>query len=244
VALVSQGAPGSLGAALMANALGGGGTFREAPPSLVDGGGGQSASEASTAVPTAVAPEALAPDALQKLGGARWTCERCHTENPYTLDACGACGASLFAPLVEKKRQARDVPEQTVLAASILPGGGFFALGLPGSGVAHFLLSAWALGMGIAIPRPLFVKLLFLACGVGVWAVSAWDALVTRRHDPQSVILRPKVMMGLVGGLLVVLLGAMVLSTPRPSNNQGPSSGNQPTVVTGGTVGPGTTSNS
>jgi hypothetical protein len=231
---------GMLGAALVSTALAPGGARQlggDLPPPVM---------AAAASVKTAE-PLGKADPALEALHRARWTCVRCSSQSSYADESCAACGASLFAPLAEPKRTARDMPSQTVLLASLLPGGGFFALGLPSLAVTRLLLSLWALGVGIVLPgRIMFVKVLYLVIGLGVWGASGWDALVTSRGDDASVILRAKVVMAVVGALLVLLLGGMVVSTPRASPD-GPGLGPGGPAITidggpggkGGPAGPG-----
>ena len=201
----AAGAPRTLGAALLSTALGVTPVGSGAPPAIAD--------------PQPEPPRAKpGAEALQR---AEWTCAVCGSANPYADDVCAACGASLFAPLKEVT-PLRDVPARRVLAASAAPGGGFFVLGLTGAGVLRLLLVAWSLGTGLALAslapgRLIGVRLLFLAAGVAVWAASAWDAVATQRRDHGSVLLRGRVIMVAVAGLLVVLVFSMLSSTRPPS---------------------------
>lgn len=200
---------GALGAALLSSALG----------------------SATRPPPMEAAPGASSVDpGIEALGQAHWTCSACKAQNSYTHDACATCGTSLFAPLVEKQ-QLKEISEDKVLTFSLVPGGGFFALGLNGAGAVRLMLTAWALGLGLMVPVAA-VKVLFVVVGFGVWGVSAWDALVTSRGDRRSVLLGPKAMMGIVAGLLVLLVAGMVLAAPRPSLTPG-----APPIENGGPVG-------
>jgi hypothetical protein len=175
----------------------------------------------------------LAPDGgdqVEALRHAYWTCSRCAAENTYAQDACPTCGTSLFEPLAERRKAIKTVDEKSVILSAAVPGGGFFRLGLNGAGVARLLLVAWALGTALFLPgRVMALKILFLLAGLAVWAVSASDALATRRGATSGVILRNKAIVGVVVGLLLVLFIGMVAGTRASTTS--PNSGDSGVVV-------------
>jgi len=176
------------------------------------------------------------------LSRAKWTCTRCGTKNTYAEDSCQACGASLFSPLAKRGPEIKDVPQSTVIVASIVPGGGFFALGLVGGGIARLVMTAWALSIGIVLGTSgtlKFLKILFLVAAFGLWIISTLDALSMQRGDRNSVILQNRVIVIVMAVLLGILFLGLVGSTKTPggTNEEGPSiihGPGAPTFDTGG----------
>lgn len=83
-------------------------------------------------------------------GEVEWRCGTCDSWVALETPLCGTCGAprSGFGDAATPSRQVTDVPEQTLLATSVLlPGLGHVLAGRTGSGVTRMLLwLLWAAG--------------------------------------------------------------------------------------------------
>jgi len=231
--------PSSLGGALVSAALEGTAVPRPGPTGSTAAPVPSAPTGAGVSPP---APPAPPGDGATALGRAKWTCTRCGTENTYAEDTCQACGASLFSPLAKRGPEIKDVPQSTVMMASIVPGGGFFALGLAGGGIARLVMTAWALSIGIVLGTSgtlKFLKILFLVAAIGLWIISTLDALSMQRGDRNAVILQNRVIVIVMAVLLGILFLGLVGSTKTPgsTNQEGPSvieGPGAPTFDTGG----------
>lgn len=185
-----------------------------------------------------VAPEkqvpsrpAAAPPSLAAVGtthgaftvrehGVVWTCSRCDTENPLDQQVCVVCGTT-FAEVVrpKEKRPERD-PGTAALVSLFFPGAGHGYLGLWGQAIARGVLHAWVLFVVLLSvlqrgPGSGPVALVFGLAATVLWGVSAHDAYREARHEGGLVLLKGKVFLYLVLGLLVLLLVLLVSSGLR-----------------------------
>lgn len=153
--------------------------------------------------------------------GVVWRCSRCDTENPLDQRACSVCGTT-FAQVVSPKeeRPERD-PGMAALLSLCFPGAGHGYLGLWGQAVARGVLSLW---VGSVVLVSLLqrgagtsptVGVLFAVAATCLWIVSAHDAYREARHEAGSVLLKGRVFLYLVLGLLVMLLVLVAASAMR-----------------------------
>lgn len=152
--------------------------------------------------------------------GVVWTCSRCDTENPLDQQVCTVCGTT-FAEVVRPKeeRPERD-PGAAAMASLFFPGAGHGYLGLWGQAIARGVLHAWVLFVVlIAVlqrgPGSAAIGIVFGLAATGLWGVSAHDAYREARHESSQVLLKGKVFLYLVLGLLVVLLVLLMSSGLR-----------------------------
>ena len=152
--------------------------------------------------------------------GVVWTCSRCDTENPLDQQVCSVCGTT-FAEVVRPKeeRPERD-PGMAAMASLFFPGAGHGYLGLWGQAVARGVLHAWVLFVVlIAVlqrgPGSGAVGIVFGLAATALWAVSAHDAYREARHESSQVLLKGKLFLYLVLGLLVLLLVLLMSSGLR-----------------------------
>lgn len=149
--------------------------------------------------------------------GVRWRCARCENENPIELLACAVCGAS-FAATVDPPRQrpARD-PNSVALYSLFWPGAGHAYLGMWGQAVARGVLSAWVIAVALiagiqgSTPGSRAMAGLFALAALGLWILAAHDAYREAQGDPASVVLKGRLFVYVVLGLLVLLM-VMVVS--------------------------------
>lgn len=145
--------------------------------------------------------------------GVVWTCSRCDTENPLELQACSVCGTS-FAEVVkgpEPERPARD-PGTAALVSLFLPGAGHAYIGLWGQAVARGVISIWvvltALLGGVQGSAPLVA--VFGAAAAALWVIAAHDAYREAEGASAAAILKGRVFMYVVMGLLGILFVLLV----------------------------------
>ncbi len=153
--------------------------------------------------------------------GVVWTCSRCETENPLDSPACSVCGTT-FAEVVRPKpeRPQRD-PGMAAMVSLFLPGAGHGYLGLWGQAVARAVLSLWVLFVVLIslLQRgqagSALISVVFGIAATGLWAAAAHDAYREARDEASQVLLKGKVFLYLVLGLLVLLLVLLLSSGLR-----------------------------
>ncbi len=152
--------------------------------------------------------------------GVVWTCSRCDTENPLDQQACTVCGTT-FAEVVSphQERPERD-PGTAAMISLFFPGAGHGYLGLWGQAIARGVLHAWVLFVVLISllqkgPGSGAVGIAFGGAATGLWAVSAHDAYREARKEASQVILKGKVFLYVVLGLLVLLAVLLTSSGMR-----------------------------
>lgn len=156
--------------------------------------------------------------------GVVWTCPRCENENPLDAQVCEVCGTT-FAEIARPKveRPERD-PGNAALYSLFLPGAGHAYLGLWGQAVARAVLSVWVVFVALLSmiqrgPGSVPIAVVFGITATALWALAAHDAYREARHEESMVILKGKLFLYLVLGLLVVLL--VLLTTAGLSGRAG-----------------------
>lgn len=166
------------------------------------------------------APE-LPPEGIKKGSfrvtdeGIFWTCRACETENPLESEYCSACNTPFREVLQtpESTRPPRD-PGKTALLSLFLPGAGHAYLGMWGQAVTRFVLSMWVIFTAImgAIQQRggTVIAVVFGLASFGLWGASAHDAYREAEGKPGMALLKGKMYMYIVFGLLLVLLVLLV----------------------------------
>ncbi|MFN2390209.1 MAG: hypothetical protein ABR575_11480, partial [Actinomycetota bacterium] len=149
--------------------------------------------------------------------GVVWSCPRCETPNPLDAQMCEVCGTS-FAELArpsEAQRPPRD-PGMAALISLFLPGAGHGYLGLWGQAVARAAVSTWVVavviiaGLQRGVSGSLPIAIVFGIAAFGLWAVAAHDAYREAAREPKRVLLKGRVFMYVVLGLLLLLVALIV----------------------------------
>ncbi len=143
--------------------------------------------------------------------GITWTCTACDNANPLEAQVCSVCGTSFAETLRPKTERPQRDPNMAALLSLFLPGAGHAYLGLWGQAVARGVISLWvvmvivvsllAAGKGSST----LVAVVFGAVGTVLWAVGAHDAFREARAESVLTILKGKLFMYLVLGLLMLL---------------------------------------
>ena len=193
----------------------------QAPPVAENGHGSEGAAEWEPLV-----------EKTQKVGagmvtvakdGISWTCARCDSVNDLEESACTVCGA-LFSEAIkhpEEPRPARDA-NKAALISLFLPGAGHAYLGLWGEAVARAVISTWVVIVAIfaaaqGAPQARVLAMLFGLVATALWMVGAHDAYREASNAPRLVLLKKRMFLYLVLGLLTLSI-VVVFSTALSAN--------------------------
>lgn len=155
--------------------------------------------------------------------GITWTCPRCENVNDLGENVCRVCGTR-FAEFVTPAatRPKRD-PGTAALYSLFLPGAGHAYLGMWPQAIARAAVSLWVLFVVLATAfqrgagGSLVIMVAFGFAALALWVVAAHDAYREANEEPTLVILKGKVFLYVVLGLLVLLVGLMVPAILRIS---------------------------
>lgn len=144
--------------------------------------------------------------------GVVWTCSRCDNENPLESQVCEVCGTRM-ADVVQPppERPQRD-PGTAAMVSLFFPGAGHGYLGMWGQAVARGVLSSWVI---LVVLVSLFqrgqggstlIGIVFALVATALWAAAAHDAYREARNESSLALIKGKVFLYLVLGLLVLLM--------------------------------------
>ncbi len=163
-----------------------------------------------------------ARDVRTRDGEVEWRCARCDGWNPLGAAVCVACGAPRagFGAGTQPPPVAVEDRGRLLLASALLPGLGHLLARRTGTGAARVILAVtWLVG-AVVIARDtdgaLAPVLPLLLGTVVLWLASLRD--VTALVDDRPELLTPRVLAGLTGGVVVLLLVTVLSSfgTVRP----------------------------
>jgi ribosomal protein L40E len=153
--------------------------------------------------------------------GITWICSVCDAENPIDALTCSVCGTT-FARAIQPQEAStvHGDPGNAALYSLFLPGAGHAYLGLWPQAVARAVLSTWVVGIVVlaVIAKGAGSTLVAITFGVvafGLWLVAAHDAYREARHEPTQVLLRGRIFVYLVMGLLGLLFLMLVTTILR-----------------------------
>jgi len=198
-------------------------------PASVQGAEGDVALAAGAASAASAAPAAQAPPPPTAAVGTQhgaftvrehgvvWTCNRCETENALDVTVCEVCGTSFAEVMRPKEERPERDPGMAAMVSLFFPGAGHAYLGMWGQAVARGVLSLWVLfvvlvsvlqkGAGSGL-----IAVVFGLVAFALWAAAAHDAYREAQHQASQVLLKGKVflylVLGLLGLLMVLLVGA------------------------------------
>lgn len=156
-----------------------------------------------------------------------WECSSCGTDNSLEETFCSVCGTT-FADTVRPpgpERVQRD-PGMTAIWSLVFPGVGHAYLGMWGQAVSRGMVSVWvtmtALLTAIQAENGLpMVTIVFALAATGLWIVNAHDAYRQASGDERSVLLKGKVFLYVVLGLLTLLIVLLVGTALRGGARNG-----------------------
>jgi ribosomal protein L40E len=163
------------------------------------------------------------PTAASEGGEPFWPCPTCRSRNPIAADVCTVCGTPFSQLFREDEAERPSVEPRDALAWSLVfPGLGHRKLGRPLDGLARGVLFGVAFlfailtGLGANNPLLFAVFVLFLVVGLGVYALSAYEAY--RMAQGGAVLVGSRVLLWalvLVIFLAVALLAVSAVSSTR-----------------------------
>ena len=150
--------------------------------------------------------------------GVVWTCSRCDNENPLDVQVCEVCGTRM-ADVVQppSERPQRD-PGMAAMVSLFFPGAGHGYLGMWGQAVARGILSLWVLLVVLVslLQRgeggSTLIGIVFALVATALWAAAAHDAYREARNEPSLALIKGKVFLYLVLGLLMLLMVMLTAS--------------------------------
>ena len=186
----------------------------------VNGSNGNGTSETAGVAPPGTQPAKAPPAELvgKKRGafkvtaeGIVWTCKSCDTENPLALQVCSVCGTQFANTLRDEKatRIERD-PGTVAMVSLFMPGAGHAYMGMWGQAIARGILQLWVLFTALmgALQKggSNVIVMVFGFAALVFWMLSAHDAYREASHEPKAVILKGRMFMYVVLGLLMLLI--------------------------------------
>jgi hypothetical protein len=139
-----------------------------------------------------------------------WTCSRCETVNGFERNICEVCGAAFAEVLKEpdEDKPKRD-PNTVAMVSLFFPGAGHAYLGMWGQAVARGVISVWVVATAIfaaaqGATQSMIMAIVFGLMSFGLWGVSAHDAYREAQGQKSAVLLRDKLFLYVVLGLLLL----------------------------------------
>jgi hypothetical protein len=148
--------------------------------------------------------------------GITWTCAVCETVNPLAASVCQVCGSPFAETVREKPERIERDPNMAAMVSLFFPGAGHAYLGMWGQAVARAVVSVWTvLVVVISVfsrrtPGSKAIAIVFGVVTVGLWFLGAHDAYREANNEPQQVILKGKVFLYMVLGLLTLLMALLM----------------------------------
>jgi hypothetical protein len=144
-----------------------------------------------------------------------WPCPVCGGKNPIQLDSCVTCGTPFAQVMRAPEERGRIDPRDAAIRSLIFPGLGHRALGRGLDGLARGVLFAVTFGLGVLLAIAasgsgalVAAFALFLVAGVGVYAMSAFEA--HRLAQGGDLLVETKVLMWALVGVVFVGVGLLV----------------------------------
>ncbi|MEA2447986.1 MAG: hypothetical protein QOK47_1623, partial [Actinomycetota bacterium] len=186
----------------------------------------ETASPGAASAAVSTTPAAIPATALGTRGaftvteaGITWTCAVCDSVNPIDAAICLVCNTPFAETVREKPERIQRDPNTAALISLFMPGAGHAYIGQWGQATARAIVSLWTLlVVTIAIfskdqPGSTPIALIFGFASVALWAITAHDAYREARNEPQQVLLKGRVFLYLVLGLLTLLMGLLMATS-------------------------------
>ena len=147
--------------------------------------------------------------------GISWACKHCDCVNSIDTDVCSVCGmsfADLLRPAAPDKPQ-RD-PNTVALISLFWPGAGHGYIGQWGQAIARGVVSFLLLvvtSVTFAQSGAGGMTMVFGGIAFSFWAIAAHDSFQEASNAPNKVILRPKYLLWLVLGVLMLMVGSLIV---------------------------------
>ena len=160
-----------------------------------------------------------------KREGITWKCSVCDQENPLAAGVCGVCGTSFAAALRPPKEATEDKdPGTATLLSLFLPGAGHAYLGQWGQAWARGILNMWVAaivllaGVQGGVAGSGSIPILFGVVAFALWIVNAHDAYREASNEPGQVLLKGRMFLWVVLGILALLMILLFSAAMRAQN--------------------------
>ena len=150
--------------------------------------------------------------------GILWTCKVCEAVNPLDAPVCRVCGATFADTVREEPERIEHDPNMAAMLSLFMPGAGHAYLGLWGQAVARGIVSIWTiLVVAVSVlskdqPGSGSITIVFGAVAVLLWILAAHDSYREAKHEPKQVVLKGRMFLYLVLGMLTLLM-ALLMTT-------------------------------
>lgn len=152
--------------------------------------------------------------------GVTWVCAACGSANPIDLPICSVCGSSFKATVEPETVLPERDPNMTTLVALVYPGAGFAYLGRWPEAIGRGVVATFTIAIALIAAlvghgsSATFIAIAYGLAAFGLWAASAHDAYRVAQHQEALVILKPRtllyVLLGLLVLFLVILMGTVI----------------------------------
>ena len=149
--------------------------------------------------------------------GITWQCSRCDNENPLDAQICAVCGTTFADSLRPPAERPNVDPNSIAMYSLFFPGAGHWKLGQKGAAVARAILSTWVAGVALvaAIAGSTLMAAAFGLATFALWTLAAHDAYREASGDASRVILKNRVFVYVVLGLLMLMMVMLVTAGMR-----------------------------
>ena len=144
--------------------------------------------------------------------GITWRCSRCETDNPLEAQVCSVCGTTFAASMQPPKPRVERDPNTVALYSLFFPGAGHWYMDMRPQAIARGVLSVWVIVVALiaGIQGSMVLALPFAAVAFVLWVLGAHDAYREARGEPAQVILKGRMFMYVVFGLLLLMVFLLV----------------------------------
>ncbi|MEA2486774.1 MAG: hypothetical protein QOF16_428 [Actinomycetota bacterium] len=157
--------------------------------------------------------------------GITWICGACGSSNPLDLPLCSVCGATFKDTVEPDERLPERDPNTTALVALVYPGAGFAYLGRWPEAIGRAVVGTFALSVALIAALvgsgsvSAVIGITYGLAAFGLWVLGVHDAYRAAQHQEALVVLKARmllyVLLGLLVLFLVLLVGAIVSRTSR-----------------------------
>ncbi|MGH2756564.1 MAG: hypothetical protein ACRDI3_02110 [Actinomycetota bacterium] len=149
--------------------------------------------------------------------GITWRCSRCDTDNPLEAQVCSVCGTTFADSMQPPKERVEHDPNTVALYSLFFPGAGHWFMDMRPQAIARGVLSVWVIAVALitGIQGSLVLALPFAAVAFVLWVLGSHDAYREARGEHSSVILKGRMWLAIVLGLLFLIFIALVTAAIR-----------------------------
>lgn len=146
--------------------------------------------------------------------GITWRCSRCDSDNPLDAPTCAVCGMTFAESMNPPKERPERDPNTVALYSLFFPGAGHWYIDMRAQAVARGVLSVWVIFVALlsGIQGSLMFAVPFGAAAFALWILAAHDSYREARGEATAVILKGRMFMFVVFGLLLLSFVLLVVA--------------------------------